>query len=85
MEKMKKLHQGTNWKTYLSKGKKKAFNVYFPEEIYKRALLLSQEKGMSLSSVIVMALIKYMRTKENKELIFQSDFSQVDELDKIFG
>ena len=82
---MKKLHQGTNWKMYLSKDKKKAFNVYFPEEIYKRALLLSQEKGMSLSAVILMALIKYMRTKENKELIFQSDFSQVDELDKIFG
>ena len=85
MEKMQKLHQGTNWKMYLSRGKKKAVLIYFPEEIYKRALLLSQEKGMPFNPMVLLAVLKFMKTKENRDLIFQSDFSQVDELDKIFG
>ena len=82
---MQRLHQGTNWRAYLKKGKKHPFNIYFPEEIYKRALLLSQERGMALSDMILLALIKYMANKKNRELIFQSDYSQVDPLDKIFG
>lgn len=82
---MEKLHQGTNWKKYLKAKKTKKIILSFPPDVYKRLLLLSHEMGMPLTDLALLAIIKFMGRKENRELIFQSDYDQADPLEKIFS
>ena len=82
---LKKIPRKTPWKTFLkSRGNRKQISMHIPFVVWKRANLLSIELGLTFTDIVVLALARYMANPTNFDLIEQSDYSDVDELDKIF-
>lgn len=80
---MTRSHQESLTK-YLSKKPKKIL-INLPTIVHKELVILAQELGQGVGDTILIAVIRFLKRQENRELIEQSNYSKVDEVDKIFS